>query len=153
MEVARQRVRAVAAHKKEEERRAKGKEGASLSAPKAISKGSSKRKVDGKDDRLPKDAAVTPGVAHPKKKSPLKSSRGAGKGMMTSIGPIVEGPRHLLTHKDYAIEEVKSLIKPMDVEPCAELGMEELGVLALFDLTQVSLPSWLILSRRFPFID
>ena len=41
----------------------------------------------------------------------------------------------------------------MDVEPCAELGMEELGVLALFDLTQVSLPSWLILSRRFPFID
>ena len=79
MEVARQRVRAVAAHKKEEERRAKGKEGASLSAPKAISKGLSKRKVDGKDDHPPKKAVVTPRDAHLKKKSPssqVKSRRG-----------------------------------------------------------------------------
>ena len=76
-----------------------------------------------------------------------------GKGMMTSTGPIVEGPCRLLTHKDFVIEEVESLIKPTDVKPCAELGMEELGLSALFDLTRVSLLSWLILFRRFPFID
>ena len=61
--------------------------------------------------------------------------------MMTSTGPVVEGPCHLFTHKDYAIEEVESLIKLTDMEPCAELGTEELGASALFDLTRVSLPS------------
>ena len=73
---------------------------------------------------------------HPKK-SPPKPGRGAGKGM-TSIGPVIEGPRCLLTHKDYTIEEVQSLIKLTDVDPCAKLGMEELGVSALFYLTQVN---------------
>ena len=60
---------------------------------------------------------------------------------MTSTGLVVEGPHHLFTHKDYAIEEVESLIKLTDMEPCAELGTEELGASALFDLTRVSLPS------------
>ena len=32
---------------------------------------------------------------------------------------------------DYAVEEVESLIKPTDVEPCDKLGTEELGVSAL----------------------
>ena len=106
-----------------------------MSAPKVVSKGSAKRKVDGKNDRPPKMAAVIPGDAHPKKKSPLKLSRGTGKGMMTSIGPVVEGPCHLFTHKDYAIEEVGSLVKLMDMEPCVELGTKELRVSTLFDLT------------------
>ena len=60
MEVARQRalVRALAsAHKKEEKE--KGKEGASLSAPKVIGKGAPKRKVDGKDDHPSKKVSVT----------------------------------------------------------------------------------------------
>ena len=153
MEADRQRVRTAATHKKEEEKRAKGKEGTSLSAPKAISSGSAKRKANGKDDHPSKKVAVTPRDAYPKKKSHLKLSRCAGKGMMTSTGPIVERPRRLLTHKDYVIEEVESLIKLRDVEPCAELRTEELGASALFDLTRVSLLSWLILSRRFPFID
>ena len=73
--------------------------------------------------------------------------------MMTLTGPVVEGLCHLLTHKDYAVEIVESFIKPMDVEPCAELGMEELGALALFDLSQVSSFHWLILFRLFLFID
>ena len=68
---------------------------------------------------------------------------------MTSAGPIIGGPRCLLTHKDYAVEEVKTLIKPMDVDPCAELGIEELGESALFYLTRVSSLPQLILSRLF----
>ena len=72
-----------------------------------------------------------------------------GKGMMTSAGPIIGGPRCLLTHKDYAVKEVKTLIKPMDVDPCAELGIKELGESALFYLTRVSSLPQLILSRLF----
>ena len=109
MDAAKQRVRAATARKKEEERKAKGKEGTSLSVPKAIYKGSAKRKTDGDNDRLPKKVAITLGDAY-SKKSPPKSGPGAGKGMMTSAGPVIEGPHCLLTHKDYVIEEVKTLI-------------------------------------------
>ena len=58
---------------------------------------------------------------------------------MTSLGPINEGPCRLLTHKDYAVGEVGSFIKPTDIEPCDLLGTEDLGVSALFDLTRVYL--------------
>ena len=153
MEAARQRVRAAIARKKEEERKTKGKEGSSSSALKAVFKGSAKRKADRKEDRPPKKAAVTLGDAHPKKKSPLKSSHGAGKGMMTLTSPVFEGPRRLLTYKDYAVEEAGSFVKLTDVEPCVELGTEELGVSTHFDLTRVSLLSWLIVSCLFMFID
>ena len=152
MDAAKQKVRAAAAHKKEEERKAKEKEGTSSSVPKAISKGSTKRKVDGEDDRLPKKVAVTLGDAHPKK-SPPKPGPGTGKGMMTSTSPVIRRPCCLLTHKDYAVEEVKTLIKPTTVDPCAKLGTKELGESALFDLTLVSLLPWLILSIFFFFTD
>ena len=148
MDAAKQRARAVATCKKEEERKAKGKEGTSSSVPKAISKGSTKRKADGEDDHLPKKVVVTLGDAHPKK-SPPKPGPGAGKGMMTSTSLVIRGPRCLLTNKDYAVKEVKTLIKPTDVDPCAELRAEELGESALFDLTRVSLLPWLILSFFF----
>ena len=62
---------------------------------------------------------------------------------MISSGPVNEGPRCLLTHKDYTVEEVESFIKPLDIEPCAQLRTEDLGASALFDLTWVSLLSWL----------
>ena len=58
-------MKAAAARKKEEERKAKGKEGTSSSVPKAISKGLAKRKADGEDDHPPKKVVVTPGDAHP----------------------------------------------------------------------------------------
>ena len=58
---------------------------------------------------------------------------------MTSLGPVNEGPCRLLTHKDYAVGEVKSFIKPADIEPCDQLGTEDLGMSALFDLTRVCL--------------
>ena len=80
MELARQRVRAAATRKKEEEMRAKGKDEVSLSAPKAVSKGSTKRTTNRKDNRPSKKAAITPGDAHPKKKSPTKSSYDGGEG-------------------------------------------------------------------------
>ena len=59
MEVARQRVRAAIARKKEEEKATKGKDETSSLAPKTVAKGSAKRKNDGKDERPPKKAAVT----------------------------------------------------------------------------------------------
>ena len=60
---------------------------------------------------------------------------------MTSSGPVAQGPdRHLLMHKDYAIEMVGSIIKDKDVDPCAEEGTDELGALSLFDLTRVRFP-------------
>ena len=58
---------------------------------------------------------------------------------MTSLGPVNEGPCYLLTHKDYAVGEVGSFIKPMDIEPYDLLGTEDLGAPALFDLTRVCL--------------
>ena len=95
---------------------AKGTKEGNLSVPKSVSK-VSKRKTDGDDDRPSKKAAVTPGDASPKGKSSLKPSHGVGKGVMTSSGPVLEGPCCLLTHKGYAIGEVGSFVKPMDLEP------------------------------------
>ena len=143
-------MKAAATRKKEEAKKAKGQEGTSLLVPTAVSKGSTKRKVNGEDDHPPKKVAVNLGDAH-LKKSPPKPGHGVGKGMMTSTSPVIEGPRCLLTHKDYTVKEVQSLIKPMDVDPCAELGTEELGASTLFDLTQVNLFPWLISSLFFFF--
>ena len=128
--------------RKGKQKKAKGQQVTSSSILAAISKGSAKRKVDGEDDHPPKKVAVNLGDAHPKKSSP-KPGRSACKEMMTLTGPIIEGPRHLLTHKDYAVEELT------DVDPCAELGIEELGASALFDLTRVNILSWLISSPFF----
>ena len=106
------------------------------STPKASTK-QAKRNPDGSDRRPAKKAAVTPSTA--KEKSPPKPSHGAGKGAMTSLGPVNEGPCRLLTYKDYAVGEVKSFIKPADIEPCDQLGTEDLGASTLFDLTRVCL--------------
>ena len=118
MEAARQRVKAAAARKKEKERKAKGKDGTSSSTPKAVAK-ASKVKGDEKDERPSKKTTITLKDVHPKKKSPPKSSRGAGKRMMTFSGLVIERPCCLLTYKDYVIEEVKSFIKPLDIDPSA----------------------------------
>ena len=137
MESAKQRVRAVAAPQKEE-KRAKEAGGETLSSPKAVTK-QAKRKPDGSDGRPTKKATITPGDGTAKEKSPLKPSHGAGKGVMTSLGPVNEGPCRLLTHKNYAVGEVKSFIKLTDIEPYDLLGTEDLGASALFDLTRVCL--------------
>ena len=121
MEAVKQRVRAAAARKNEEERQVKEKEGVFSLAPKTVAK-VSKRKLGKKDNRPSKKSIVTPGDVPPKKKSPLKSSRGVGKGVMTSSGPVIEGPCCLLTYMDYAVKEVESFIKPTDIAPSDQLG-------------------------------
>jgi len=152
MESAKQRVRAAAARKKEE-KNMKETEGGPSSAPKTVSK-VSKRKPDGKDNRPTKKAAVTLGDVPPKRKSPLKSSQGVGKGVMTSSDPVIEGPRCLLTHKDYAVKEVGSFIKPTDIGPCDLLGMGDLGVSSLFDLARVCLlPQVMLVPSLFDSLD
>ena len=127
----------VAVHKQKE------KEGASSSTPKDVTKGSSKRKSEGKDDRPFKKGPVVPTGDKPKKSSPLKPSHGVGKGLMTSTSLVTQGSvRCLLTHKEHAVEVIESIIKDTDLDPCAEQMTEELGSSGLFDL------SWLCL---FPF--
>ena len=101
MDVAKQRI-SVAVARKKEERLVKGMEEGNSSVSKSVSK-VSKRKTDGDEDYPSKKATVTLGDASPKGKSSLKPSHGAGKGVMTSFGPVLEGLCCLLTHKGYAI--------------------------------------------------
>ena len=144
MDVAKQRIRAAAARKKEE-RLTKGAEEGDSSAPKTVSK-TSKGKADGDGARPSKKTITITGDASSKGKLALKPSHGAGNGAMTSSGPVPEGPSCLLTHKAYAIREVGSFVKPTDLEPCDLVGTEDLGALAFFDITRVCLlftcPVW-----------
>lgn len=45
----------------------------------------------------------------------------------------------LLTHKEYVVEMIESIIKDTDVDPYTEYMTEELGVSSLFDLARVRL--------------
>ena len=137
MDVAKQRIKATTSRKKEE-KLAKGTEKGISSAPKSVSK-SSKRKSNRDDAHLSKKTVVIPGDASPKGKSSLKPSHGAGKGVMTSSGPLLDGPGYLLTHKAYAAGEVGSFVKPTDLKPCDLVGTEDLGASAFFDITKVCL--------------
>ena len=137
MDIAKQRIRAAAARKKEE-RLTKGTEEGDSSAPKFISK-APKRKADGDGTRPSKKTVTILGYASPKGKSALKPSHGAGKGAMTSSGPVLEGPSYLLTHQAYVVGEVGAFVKPTDLESCDLVGTEDLGASALFDITRVCL--------------
>ena len=137
MESAKQRIRAAVARQKKE-RKAKEAGGEASSTPKVVAK-VTKRKPNGSDSRPSKKAAVTPRDEPLKEKSPPKPSHGAGKGVMTSTSPVSEGPCRLLTHKEYVVGEVESLIKPTDIDPCDQVGTEDLGASALFDLIRVCL--------------
>ena len=125
MDVAKQRIRAAVAHKKEE-RLVKGTKEGDSSAPKSVSK-APKRKVD-EDGTCPfKKTVVIPSDASPKGKSALKPNYGVGKGAMTSSNLVPEGPSCLLTHKAYAVGEVGSFVKPTNLKPCDLMGTEDLG--------------------------
>ena len=137
MDIAKQRIRAAATRKKEE-RLMKGAEEGDSSTPKTVSK-ASKRKADEDGARTSEKTITIPGDASPKGNSALKPSHCAGKGAMTSSGPVHEGPSCLLTHKAYAVGEVGSFVKPMDLEPFDLVGTEDLGASALFDITRVCL--------------
>ena len=137
MDVAKQRIWVAAAHKKEE-RLAKGTKEGKSSAPKSVNK-ASKIKVDEDDVRPSKKTVVILGDSSPKGKSSVKPKRDAGKGAMTSSGPVHEGPSCLLIHKAYAVREVGSFVKSTDLDPCDLVGTEDLGASALFDITKVCL--------------
>ena len=147
MDVAKQRIRAAAARKKEE-RLVKGTEEGNLSIPKSVNK-VSKRKTDRDDNRPSKKTVETLGDTSLKGKSSLKPSHGAGKGVMTSSSPVLEGPCCLLTHKGYVVEEVGSFVKPTDLESCDLVETEDLGASALFDIIRVCL----LLLDQFCFIS
>ena len=85
----------------------------------------------------------------PMGKLSLKPSHNAGKGVMTSSGPVLEGSCCHLTHKGYAIEEVGSFVKSTDHKPCDLVETEDLGALVLFDITRVCL----LLLDQFGFIS
>ena len=145
MESAKQRIRVAAARQKAE-KKAQEAGGEASSTPKVLPR-QAKRKPDGSDRCPAKKAAVTPGCM--KEKSPFKPSHGVGKGLMTTLGPVIEGPCRLLTHRDYAVEEVRSFVKPADTEPRDQLETEDLGASALFDLARVCLlplSKWLYLA-------
>ena len=78
MDVAKQRIRAAAARKKEE-RLVKGLEEGNSSVPKSVSK-VSKRKNDGDDARPSKKTVVIPGDASLKGKSPLSQAMARARG-------------------------------------------------------------------------
>ena len=56
---------------------------------------------------------------------------------MTATGLITQGIHHLLMYKEYAVEMVESIIKEMDLDPCAKQETEDLGLSGLFDLSRV----------------
>ena len=108
---------------KKREEKAKGKKGASSLAPKAVGKWAPKRKADRKDDCPSKKVSTTSGEGLPKKSLPPK--HGVGKGLMMTSGPVTqELDCRLLTHKDYTVEMMGSIIKDKDVDPCAEQRTE-----------------------------
>ena len=71
--------------------------GGKVSSTPKVPTGQAKRKPDESDRRPAKKAVVTPGSV--KEKSPSKPSHGVGKGLMTSLGLVNEGPCRLLTHR------------------------------------------------------
>ena len=133
----------VAQQKKKEEDKTKG-EAASSSALKAVDK-VPKRKNDGKDDRPSKKPAVNVGDRSLKKPTLSKTGHEVGKGLLTTSGLVTQGlDRHLLTHKEYAIEMMGSIIRDKDVDPCTELGTDELEASGLFNLARLCFYIFLI---------
>ena len=72
---------------------------------------------------------------------------------MVGKGPVAQGAVHrLLTHKEYAVEMVDSIIMETDLDPCANQMTEDLGASGLFDLSRVCFLSTMSLCATFPYI-
>lgn len=115
---------------------------ASGSTPEGANKATLKRKSNsknGKDDRLlKKGTGPSVGIPQQKPPSPPPPRHGAGKGLMMGNRLVVPDPIYgLITHKDYAVEMVTLIIKEMDLDPCGELSLEDLGTSGFFDLSRV----------------
>ena len=104
--------KAVAACKQEEQ--------ASRSTPNVGHKAIHKRKPNTKDDR-PSKKGTGPLIEEQQQKalSPIPSCHEAGKGLMTRKGLVALDPiQRLVTHKDYAVEMVITIIKETNLDPC-----------------------------------
>ena len=71
---------------------------------------------------------------------------------MTWKGPVALGTiRKILTHKDYAVEMVNSIIKETNLDPCADQTTEDLGASGLFDLSRVRSSEVMVLPTFYSF--
>ena len=131
MDIGKQRalVRKPAAARKQQEQ-------ASGSASNVGLKAILKRKPNTKDDRLSrKRMGPLIGEQQQKASSPPPARHGVGKGLMTGKGPVGPNPiPRLVTHKDYAVEMVTSIIKETNLDSCGGHTSEETN---LYDLSRV----------------
>ena len=134
MDIGKQRalVRKAAAACKQQEQ-------ASRSAPNVGLKAILKRKPNTKDDHLSKKRmGPLIGEQQQKASSPPSPHHGVGKGLMTGKGPVGPNPvPKLVTHKDYAVEMVTSIIKETNLDSCGGHISEDLGAFGLYDLSRV----------------
>nr|POE71624.1 hypothetical protein CFP56_38670 [Quercus suber] len=69
---------------------------------------------------------------------PLPPHHGAKKGLMMGKAPVAPSPvQRLVTHKDYVVDMVTSIIKETDLDPYGEHFSEDLGACGLYDLSRV----------------
>ena len=107
------------------------------STPEVVPKVALKGKNDVKDDHLPKKG-TNPSVGGQQQKSLPPVHHEVGKGLMIGKGPIINGPiQRLVTHKDYAIEMVNSIIKETNLDPSGEQATKDLESSGLYDLSRV----------------
>nr|POE53886.1 hypothetical protein CFP56_27572 [Quercus suber] len=99
-----------------------------------------KRRGVDKDDRLTMKAtgqSVRTNREDQPQKSPSPPCHGTDKGLMSAHGLVVSSSiQRLVSHKDYAVEMVNSIIKDTDLDECGEHANEDLGVSGLFDLAR-----------------
>lgn len=71
---------------------------------------------------------------------------------MTGKGSIVPSAiRRMLTHKDYVVEMVDSIIKETDLDPCTNQTTEDLGASGLFNLSRVRSSQVMVLRAFYSF--
>ena len=59
---------------------------------------------------------------------------------MLAHGPVVSGPiQRLVSHREYAVEMVNSIIKDTNLDKCGEHATKDLGVSSFFDLARISI--------------
>lgn len=124
-----------------------------MSTSKVVAKAMLKRKNNGKDDRPNKKGTGPPfDDKQPKHPWPPKPSHGFGKGLMMGKGPVILGAvRKLLTHKDYIVEMVDSIVKETNLDPCADQTTEDLGVYGFYDLSKVCSTQVMVLCTLYSF--
>ena len=116
----------------------------SASTPKVVlSKAAPRRKSTTKDDHPAKKATgQSTGVKRvdQQQKSPPPPYHGVGKGLMMAHGLVIPNPiQRLVSHKEYAIEMVNSIIKETNLDECGKHAIEDLGASGLFNLARVSI--------------